>query len=363
MFFQSLRTVAFRNLADDQINTSAQDLFLVGVNGQGKSNFLEAVYFCAYASSFRRGKETELIKTGEHACAAAAVFSGALSTDVLIKLAEGRKTITLNGKKLEDRKELLATVPCIVFCPEDMAFVSGSPEMRRWFFDQTQSLYDPVYLDDLRRYRKLLRMRNAVLREKGGASFSAASALLDALDPQLARYGLALMEKRLEAVARFSPLFGLLYESVAGIAGLNIRYTPSWKGASPESICALLHERRLQDSTCGTTLSGPHRDRYGFFHGRNEFAAKASTGQRRLLTLLLRVAQARCFSEMTGKKPLLLLDDVLLELDSEKRRRFLAALPDYDQAFYTFLPSEPYEQYKRNETLVYTVTEGRLHSP
>ncbi|MDR2807608.1 MAG: DNA replication and repair protein RecF [Spirochaetaceae bacterium] len=360
MFFQSLRTVAFRNLADDQIDTGAKNVFLVGINGQGKSNFLEAVYFCAYASSFRRGKETDLVKTGEKACSAAAVFSGSPYNDVLIKLEKGRKMIYVNGKKLEDRRELLSVVPCIVFCHEDMEFVSGSPEMRRWFFDQSQSLYDPVYLDDLRKYRKLLKMRNTVLREKGGTAEAGLSAMLDAIDPQLIQHGLALMEKRSRAAAHFSHLFGLLYEKVSDIAGINIRYTPSWKSTSLESIGSVLFEHRFQDVAFGTTLSGPHRDRYSFFQGKNEFAAKASTGQRRLLTLLLRVAQACCFSEMTGNKPLLLLDDVLLELDTEKRRRFLEALPEYEQAFYTFLPGEPYEQYKKEDALLYTVSEGRL---
>ncbi|MDR2746499.1 MAG: DNA replication/repair protein RecF, partial [Treponema sp.] len=87
---------------------------------------------------------------------------------------------------------------------------------------------------------------------------------------------------------------------------------------------------------------------------------RASTGQRRLLALLLRIAQARRFSETTGRNPVLLLDDVLLELDPEKRRKFLSILPDYDQAFYTFLPEEPYERYRKSDTVVYYVSDGAL---
>jgi DNA replication and repair protein RecF len=91
-----------------------------------------------------------------------------------------------------------------------------------------------------------------------------------------------------------------------------------------------------------------------------DFSSRASTGQRRLLALLLRIAQARRFSEMTGRNPVLLLDDVLLELDPEKRRRLLSVLPCYDQAFYTFLPEEPYERYRKSDTLVYAVQGGRI---
>jgi DNA replication and repair protein RecF len=93
-----------------------------------------------------------------------------------------------------------------------------------------------------------------------------------------------------------------------------------------------------------------------------DFAGNASTGQRRLLALLLRVAQALRFSDMTGKKPILLLDDVLLEMDGEKRRRFLSALPCCDQAFFTFLPEEPFQHYRDTDTMVYYVKNGQIEA-
>jgi DNA replication and repair protein RecF len=107
-------------------------------------------------------------------------------------------------------------------------------------------------------------------------------------------------------------------------------------------------------------MSGPHRDRYVVLHKGAEFAGKASTGQRRLLALLLRVAQAKRFSETTGKNAIVLLDDVLLEMDGEKRKKFLSVMPAYEQAFYTFLPEEPYQRYRKDDTLVYHVSGGVL---
>jgi DNA replication and repair protein RecF len=116
----------------------------------------------------------------------------------------------------------------------------------------------------------------------------------------------------------------------------------------------------MVDLAAGVSLSGPHRDRYAFTISGMDFAGNASTGQRRLLALLLRVAQARRFSDMTGKKPILLLDDVLLEMDGEKRRRFLSALPNCDQAFFTFLPEEPFQHYRDTDTAVYNVNNGQI---
>jgi DNA replication and repair protein RecF len=372
MAFDTLRTASFRNLEDAEVDVSAKNIFLVGENGQGKTNFLEALYFCSYAASFRGTRDSEVARAGKRDFSAEVKLSAGYAAGVvnplygkiLVKFEKGKKAVFLDGKQAEDRKELLEINPCIVFCHEDMDFVAGTPERRRWFFDQNLSLYDPVYLDDLRRYRKILKSRNALLKETQGRQnrLVSISGVLDALDPQLATYGLRLIEKREESVRLFSETFGTLYEAVAGIGGIAVRYTPSWniKMAGADTLLMYLEERREADFSAGNTLSGPHRDRYSFTCLGNDFASKASTGQRRLLALLLRIAQARRFSGMTGRNPVLLLDDVLLELDPEKRRRFLLALPCYDQAFYTFLPEEPYERYRKTNALVYTVRGGQV---
>ena len=359
MIISSLRTAAFRNLVDAEVSVSAKNVFLVGENGQGKTNFLEALYFCSYASSFRGAHDSEIAQHQKKDFSAAITVIGQpaardITGRVLVKFEKGKKAVLIDGKKAADRRELLSVLPCIVFCHEDMEFVAGSQERRRWFFDQVLSLYDPVYLDDLRRYRRSLKSRNSVLREQP------APQLLDALDRQCASYGVRLMEKRETAARLFSEVFAQLYEEVSGCAGMSVRYAPSWKGADEEDAVSHLARRRAADMAAGISLSGPHRDRYIFTLGEGEFSSSASTGQRRLLALLLRVAQARRYSQTTGRNPVLLLDDVLLEMDGEKRRRFLSALPLYDQAFFTFLPEEPYQRYRDGNTLVYHVRDGRI---
>jgi DNA replication and repair protein RecF len=372
MFFSSLRTTSFRNLVDAEVFTGAKDVFLVGENGQGKTNFLEALYFCAYASSFRAVRDAELaracicdawtcenafLKDREKDFSAQVKIAQSANDEILVKFEKGKKSVFINGKRSIDRKEMLSIAPSIVFCHEDMDFVSGSPERRRWFFDQTLSLYDPVYLEDLRRFRRVLKTRNTVLRDFSRNGAAQTEQILDALDPQFAEYGRKLMEKRETAAKQFSGVFGPLYEEVSGIAGVNVQYIKSWK---KDDALSVLREKRAGDTASGLSLSGPHRDRYVFAVNGLEFTGTASTGQRRLLALLLRAAQARRFSEVTGQNPILLLDDVLLEMDGEKRRRFLSVLPAYDQAFYTFLPEEPYQRYKKEDTLIYNVKNGRL---
>ena len=375
MFFFSLRTAAFRNLKNSEINTDARDIFLIGENGQGKTNFLEAIYFCCYGSSFRGVRDAEITHNGDAGFSAAVkitdntgfAHNNALLNEVFVKYEKGKKHILINGKKAEDRKDLLSIAPCIVFCHEDMDFISGSPERRRWFFDQVLSLYDPVYLDDFRRFRRVLKIRNTALRDNVQRRDSGRiEPLLDALDVQFIQYGTKLMEKRMDAVRLFSQVFGPLYRDVSGIDGIAVQYVPSWKPSiasactSFDDAAAAVTRRRPADIAAGISLSGPHRDRYEFICTGGEFTGKASTGQRRLLALLLRVAQARRFLDMTGKKPVLLLDDVLLEMDGEKRQKFISVMPEYNQAFYTFLPDEPFQRYRKDDTLVYYMNKGAV---
>ncbi|MCL2800302.1 MAG: DNA replication and repair protein RecF [Treponema sp.] len=388
MLFSSLRTAAFRNLADAETFTGAKDVFLVGENGQGKTNFLEALYFCAYASSFRTTHDSciaqnsflqesfsqnSIFQNGQKSFSAQVKILQSVNDEILVKFETGKKSIFLNKKRITDRKELLSVAPSIIFCHEDMEFVSGSPERRRWFIDQTLSLYDPVYLDDLRRYRHVLKNRNKILHDcAAGVMSGRADQVLDALDLQFAEYGKKLMEKRIIAVEEFSEVFGRLYEEVSGIKGISVKYAGSWKfnisdlsNSNIDHIVSYLQQRRSAEMSAGISLSGPHRDRYQFVQNYSsdvsaDFTVTASTGQKRLLALLLRAAQARRFSAATGLNPVLLLDDVLLEMDGEKRRRFLSVLPAYDQAFYTFLPEEPYQRYQKEDTLVYYVKEGAL---
>jgi DNA replication and repair protein RecF len=236
-----------------------------------------------------------------------------------------------------------------------MEFVSGSPDMQRHFFNQTLSLQHPYFVDLLRRYRKILRQRNALLKDRR-------TDLLDVYDEQWVQVGCEIQRLRTETVREFNATFSRIHRDVSGLPEeLRIEYRPSWREWSePDETFGLVRERRPRDVGFGTSTSGPHRDRFVFRLGTRDFTEVASTGQLRLISLVLRVAQAVYFAEGTEKRPVMLIDDVLLELDAEKRQRFLRALPEYEQAFFTFLPDEPYRRYLRDSTRVYFVENGEF---
>lgn len=332
----------------------SREVYFVGENGQGKSNILESLYMSAYGSSFRTRNDAEIAREGssEYSVRSSFRVQNARMNGIAITFRDGKKRIEKNAKHISDRKELVDTIPCVLFSHDDLDFASGTPERKRFFLDQSLSMYDSSFIDLNRAYKKVLKSRNAVLREKSVS-------VLDALDIQLAESGLRIVQRRESTIRDFNRVFARLYEEVSGIDGVTIDYSPSWKESSVERIMARLIEKREFDVSMCTTMSGPHRDRVRFVRNKKLFVPTASTGQRRLLSLLLRTAQAAFYTDVTGRKPVLLMDDVLLELDPDKRQRFTALLPEYDQLFCTFLPGEPYERYKRTTTRVYHVDGGQ----
>ncbi len=356
MGFESLRLYNFRNLKDRELATRARDIFLIGENGQGKTNLLEAIHLLAIGSSFRESRETALVRDPSLPMAVHGRFAspetGEVTLGVLLSPGK-RKEIRVNDKPLAERRDLFSHVLCIAFVQQDMSFVTGSPEDRRRFFDQTLVLSDVGFVDSLRGYRQVVRSRNLCLKE-------GRDDLLDVYDAQLASLGLALQERRSALVREFDTAFDPLFREITeSDEPVRIRYRPSWEGLrTPEEVTAHLAACRGRDRALGATTSGPHRDACTYVCAGRDYAHFASTGQLRLTALALRVAQARFLSARTGRRPVLLLDDVLLELDPGRKRSFIERFPPYEQAIFTFLPDEGWRSYQTSDTLVLTVRDG-----
>ncbi len=355
----------FRNLKNDTIDLSKREVYFIGENGQGKSNILESLYYSSYGVSFRTHIDSQIIKNGEKNFSVNSMYekNNKDVQKISVIFEDNKKKIEKNGKKIHDRKELINTIPCILFCHEDLQFAIGAPETRRFFIDQSLTLYDLTYIDDLRNYKKVLKSRNLILKNHQYD-------MLDVYDSQLAVLGLIIQKKRKNAIFQFNQIFGSIFEKITGIEGVSILYRPSWKESeisgekkfpASQDIINLLLSQREKDKNFETTLSGPHRDRIDFVKDHRLFVPTASTGQCRLLSLLLRITQSIYFTRSTGMKPVILMDDVMLELDPDKRAKLTSMMPEYDQLFCTFLPGEPYERYMHDSTKIYHIEGGEWY--
>lgn len=358
MGFFSIRFFQYRNLKDAEVLIHAPVIFLIGENGQGKTNFIEGLYYLCFGSSFRTRINERIIKNGKDFAFLAGTFLSQdnIESRISVQIFKNKKKeIKVDNKLIDDRKEIIQNIPCIVFSHDDMIFIKGPPEQKRWFLNQTISLFEPVFIDLLRKYRKNIKNRNICLKNRK-------KDMISIYDEKIAVIGLEIQKKRKNLIDDFNHTFSFYYKAISGLENdVRMVYNPSWQRAGrPEEVMVILHRSYNRDMELGLTTTGPHRDSISYYEGKTNYILNASTGQLRLLSIVLRIAQARYFYEKTGKKPVLLVDDVLLELDYVKRMMFYKRLTDYEQIFFTFLPDESFIESEKGDILKYYIENGEI---
>lgn len=314
-------------------------MLVVGPNGAGKTNLLESLHVGTQGFSPRTRADAQLIRFGEKAARVA--LSGrraevGVEVEVTLRAGEGKRA-KLNGAALRAAEQLRGELATLVFTPDRLAVVKGGPAVRRAYFDRSVGRLLPARADLPALYGAALGQRNAALR-RIALGFSTR----DALEPwtvRVAQLGVELVAARQEALALLAPVFA----ERAGELGLpeaNLDYRGA--AVSPEDLEARL-ERDLER---GVTGLGPHLDDVGVLSAGRDLRTFGSQGEQRLAVLSLLLAEAAVVAERRGVTPLLLLDDVLSELDGERRETLARQLPPAGQAMVTTtsaaqLPVEP----------------------
>jgi DNA replication and repair protein RecF len=303
---------------------------VLGANGQGKTNLLEAIGYLATLGSFRGAPVDALIRSG---CSQAVVRAVGErdGRELLIEaevVAGGRSRVQVNRQRLARSRDLLGALRVTVFAPDDLTLVKGGPAERRRYLDDLLVALHPRH-DALRAdVERVLRQRNALLKQcAGGSRFDeSARTTLDVWDAKLAESGEALARARVELVAQLEPALQSAYASVAPQAGTDVsaRYDASWLG---QGLAAALAAARPDELRRGVTLVGPHRDDLDVQLSALPARTHASQGEQRSLALALRLAGHAVVTASTGTPPVLLLDDVFSELDPGRSDALLAHLP------------------------------------
>jgi DNA replication and repair protein RecF len=317
----------FRNYASAELVPDPEGLtVIVGSNGEGKTNLLEAIGYLATLSSFRGAPAEALVRQG---CASAVVRAeGERDERSLLIEAElqagGRARAQINRQPLKRAGDLLGALRVSVFSPDDLVLVKGGPGERRRFLDETLVALHPKHDQLQRDLDRVLRQRNSLLRSAGGRLGEDVASTLDVWDAKLASVGGALVEAREELAHLLEPEVGKAYDQVAhAAADVSMTYQRSWAGDRAEAVAASWTD----DLRRGVTLVGPHRDEIALAIGGLPGRTHASQGEQRSLALALRLAAHRVVGDAVGASPVLLLDDVFSELDHERSEALLTHLP------------------------------------
>jgi DNA replication and repair protein RecF len=351
MRLERLEVVDFRNHDAAAMELPAGVSVLVGPNGVGKTNLLEAIGYLATLGSHRVGQDAALIRAG----AASAVIRAAvqragrrLLVDVELRPGSGVRG-RVNGAPVPRARDLLGVVRATVFAPEDLGLIRGDPEERRRFLDTLATQRLPRYHGSRQDYDRVLRQRNTLLRSAGGRLPPSALATLEVWDEKLASAGAEIWSERLRLVAALTPRVELAYQHLAGRDDLvDVAYVSSVAGdvgldPDPAKLAQALRERlvadRAREVERGITLSGPHRDDLSLALRGLPARTHASHGEAWSLALALRLGSHRLLAE-EGEEPVLLMDDVFAELDRQRRDRVAEAAVAAEQTIVTAAVAE-----------------------
>lgn len=327
MLIRTLELQNFRSYADATLELSDGLTAIVGENGQGKTNLLEAISWIAGMGSFRGVPDDALIRIGADAAILRATVVSPDGREQLIE-AElqrvGRNRIQVNRQRLARVGDLLGVVQVTVFSPDDLELVKNGPSLRRKWIDEALVSRRPKHEALRSDLERILKQRNALLRSAHGRLDGDAAFTLDVWDAKLAAAGNAVRLAREELLAEMAPKMAAAYDAVARkAANVETIYEASWDG----DLADALVESRDLDVRRGVSNVGPHRDEISLRLGGVPARTHASQGEQRSLALSLRLAADAVVREAGVAEPVLLLDDVFSELDPGRAEALLDALP------------------------------------
>ncbi len=332
MRVRRLRLTGFRNYERAELVPARGVTVLHGANAQGKTNLIEAVHLCCLGRSHRTPRDAELIRWGESAALVRLEVERADGThDISVRIGtedKRKKAIKINNSPVQRIGELMGHVNAVLFSPEDLRLIKDGPDGRRRFLDMEISQLSPAYFYALQRYFQALNQRNELLRKLADERSSRAlSDTLDAWDALLVEHGGQVIERR---QAYLADLMEVARETHAALSGgaeaLTLAYTG--RARDPDELRNMLRAARAEDLRRLTTSVGPHRDDFKIVITGRDARAFASQGQQRTAALSLKLAEIDVMRRTTSESPVLLLDDVMSELDVDRRKMLLSRMGD-----------------------------------
>ncbi len=323
MKIEKITLTNFRNYQKQTLALGSGINFIIGANGEGKTNFLEAIYVLAMAKSYKV-EDQDLIKFNEEfAKVQAAIIKDNRKTELTLVISEIGKKALANDKEIKRLSDYIGHLYIVSFLPEDLNLIKGSPKDRRYYIDVFLGQIDKDYLDSLARYKQLLRQRNELLKKMAETDVRDET-LLDVITEQLALEIDIITNRRRHFIDEANPLLAEAYRKlVSKKIEFKLEYLPSIPVAETGRF---MKSKYRQDLLSGATNHGSHRDDYEFYLAGTPARTHASQGEQRAMILALNMALSEIVQNIKKERPVFLLDDVFSELDRNRQNQLLEYL-------------------------------------
>jgi DNA replication and repair protein RecF len=351
-WLRQLEVRDFRNLSHVDLEPPAEGMAVIGENGQGKTNLLEAIYYLHLLRSSRAARDVDVVRFGAPGFTVHAHTNSAHTVTIGFERATRRKRVTVDGAQPPKLSDALGAVPCVLFSPRDVELVRGAPPERRRYLDIVLGVTSRPYLQALQSYRAALAQRSAALR-LGDRNAAAA------WDPLLAEHGATLIRARSRWVAEVAGNVSRLTAEIGEPGTVVMSYASQFSDAEDpaQAILDALHQSSAADLKRGITHVGPHRDDLRLILDGHDLRTFGSAGQQRTAAMALRIVEAS-----TLRDAVFLLDDPFAELDERRAHRILSILRT-NAIGQTFLAVPRRSDIPREMTQLepWTITAGTLH--
>jgi len=325
MFVKSVSLKNYRNIKEAEIKPSEGVNVIYGENAQGKTNLLEAIWMFSGFHSFRTTKDAELVAFNEQFSRLDITYADEKRDyDACMKITN-RRMAELNGIKLKSPSQLIGNFSAVIFAPDFMSIVKEGPQYRRDFIDTAVCQLTPAYTQTVKDFKRALDQRNSILRNSDVINYT----LLDCIDEEMATLGERLIKLRKRYIEVISPYTDDIYSGLSsGREKISLEYVQKHNEDGKASLIDLLKKNRQNDIYACTSTVGPHRDDIEIKINGMPARLYGSQGQQRSCSIALKLSESAVIAEKTGKKPVVLLDDVMSELDLSRQDYILNHIGD-----------------------------------
>lgn len=358
MRIKCIKLLNFRNYEKLELKFNSKKNIIIGKNGMGKTNIIEAIYMLAFTRSFRASKDELTIKSGTDSLKIEGIIKDKVENKYNVILNESGKKVSINDNNIRRISDYLSRINIVLFNSEDLKLIKDSPSTRRKLIDIELSQFSNEYLKYLSRYQQLLKQRNSYLKTlylNGNASRQ----YLDILTNELVKIGIIIKDIREQFINDINEYLPSIYYKISGINNLQVNYLSTFKNKDEDKILKFMKKNIDKDIILGSTYYGVHKDDIEFIFNGVNIKDFGSEGEQKNAIIAFKLAELELFKKK-NILPILILDDLFSELDSEKINNIFNYIDDDIQVFITTTELTKVNKKIKNNCKIFKIMKDKI---